>query len=223
MSKGIPGILMPNEKNKVKEDRRITRTRFALKQALTELVAEKGYDAVTVEDITSRANLGRTTFYLHYQDKEDLLLEGLEEKLVSLGNEISKYKLVFWFRERNALLIRSIFDTVKDNQEVFQIATREQSNKLYDRFYNTFLHAINKIMEDSPWGQKFVQRLPVSVEYVVEYFSGSIWASILWWAKEDFKTPSEEMARNFRDLFMPGLLRILKANKLIEMVDVMTP
>jgi AcrR family transcriptional regulator len=58
-----------------KPDRRVLRTRALLRAALMQLVSEKGYDAVTIQDITDRANLGRTTFYLHYQTKDDLLLD----------------------------------------------------------------------------------------------------------------------------------------------------
>jgi hypothetical protein len=58
-----------------KTDRRVLRTRAALRQALMELIREKGYEALTVEEITQHANLGRATFYLHYRDKDDLLLE----------------------------------------------------------------------------------------------------------------------------------------------------
>ena len=57
-----------------KADRRVQRTRQVLEQALTELIAEKGYYAVTVQDITERANIGRTTFYAHYTSKEELFL-----------------------------------------------------------------------------------------------------------------------------------------------------
>ncbi|MBZ0299704.1 MAG: TetR/AcrR family transcriptional regulator, partial [Anaerolineae bacterium] len=64
----------------VKLDRRVVRTRQLLRDALMELILEKGYDAVTVQDITDRANLGRATFYLHYKGgKEELLLSNLEE------------------------------------------------------------------------------------------------------------------------------------------------
>lgn len=58
-----------------KLDRRVQRTRALLRDALMALIQEKGYDAVTIEEITERANLGRTTFYLHYQSKDDLLLD----------------------------------------------------------------------------------------------------------------------------------------------------
>jgi AcrR family transcriptional regulator len=58
-----------------KTDRRVQRTRQMLRGALVQLIKEKGYDMVTIQDITERANLGRTTFYLHYQTKEDLLFD----------------------------------------------------------------------------------------------------------------------------------------------------
>ncbi len=54
-------------------DRRVLRTRAAIRQALVELIEEKGFDALTVQDIASRADINRGTFYLHYHDKFDLL------------------------------------------------------------------------------------------------------------------------------------------------------
>jgi AcrR family transcriptional regulator len=54
-------------------NRQTERTRKALETAFIQLVAEKGYEAVTVSDITERANVGRTTFYRHFQGKEDIL------------------------------------------------------------------------------------------------------------------------------------------------------
>jgi AcrR family transcriptional regulator len=55
-----------------KADRRVQRTRELLQQALIELLNERGYEAITVQDIVDRANVGRTTFYLHYRGKHDL-------------------------------------------------------------------------------------------------------------------------------------------------------
>ena len=57
-----------------KPDRRQQRTRTALQHALIALMQERGYDAVTIQEITERANVGRTTFYLHYADKDELLM-----------------------------------------------------------------------------------------------------------------------------------------------------
>jgi len=57
-----------------KSDRRTHRTRERLQKALMELIAEQGYDAITIQDIVDRAELGRTTFYLHYNSKDELFM-----------------------------------------------------------------------------------------------------------------------------------------------------
>jgi AcrR family transcriptional regulator len=57
-----------------KTDRRAERTRELLQKALIELVGERGYDAITIQDIVDRANIGRTTFYLHYKSKDELFM-----------------------------------------------------------------------------------------------------------------------------------------------------
>ncbi|MBO0803611.1 MAG: TetR/AcrR family transcriptional regulator [Nocardiopsaceae bacterium] len=56
-------------------DRRVRRTRALLHQALIELILEKGYGRITVQDILDRADVGRSTFYSHYRDKDALLLD----------------------------------------------------------------------------------------------------------------------------------------------------
>ena len=57
-----------------KTDRRVERTRELLQKALIELIAERGYDAITIQDIVDHASIGRTTFYLHYSSKDDLFM-----------------------------------------------------------------------------------------------------------------------------------------------------
>jgi len=57
-----------------KIDRRVQRTRGRLQKALIELIDEWGYEAITVQDIVDRANVGRTTFYLHYSNKDELFV-----------------------------------------------------------------------------------------------------------------------------------------------------
>src|SRR4051795_6779314 len=66
----MPGTGRPETKH---DDRRSRRTRRALSDALVGLMLEKRYDTITVQEIIDRANTGRSTFYAHYLDKEDLL------------------------------------------------------------------------------------------------------------------------------------------------------
>ena len=60
------------------EDRRIQRTRALLLSALLDLIVERGYEELTVQDIVDRANVGRSTFYKHFLDKRALLLSGVD-------------------------------------------------------------------------------------------------------------------------------------------------
>ncbi len=71
--------MLVKEQNKQKVDPRIQRTRQLLHQALQELAAEKGFQAVTVQDITQRAGVNRATFYAHFVDKFDLLEYAMRE------------------------------------------------------------------------------------------------------------------------------------------------
>src|SRR5258708_26087779 len=57
-----------------KTDKRVERTRKLLQTALIDLIGERGYDAITIQDMVDRANVGRTTFYLHYTSKDDLFM-----------------------------------------------------------------------------------------------------------------------------------------------------
>ena len=57
-----------------KSDKRVQRTRELLQKTLIELISERGYAAITIQDIVDRANLGRTTFYLHYNSKDELFV-----------------------------------------------------------------------------------------------------------------------------------------------------
>jgi AcrR family transcriptional regulator len=66
-------------------DRRVGRSKRRLKEALLALIDERDYDAITVGDITRRADVGRSTFYVHYTSKEDLLFDGFERALLALA------------------------------------------------------------------------------------------------------------------------------------------
>jgi AcrR family transcriptional regulator len=69
----------------VSQDPRVLRTRRRLKSALLELIDEVGYEAVTIELLTVRADVARSTFYAHYSAKEDLLFAGFDEWLLSFA------------------------------------------------------------------------------------------------------------------------------------------
>src|SRR5689334_7156318 len=73
-----------------KTDRRILRTRDRLGDALIALIQEKPFDQVTVQEVLDRAGVGRSTFYLHYRDKDDLFLSDAEDFLDAMAMALSR-------------------------------------------------------------------------------------------------------------------------------------
>lgn len=72
-----------------KKDRRVKRTKKMIRDALSELMKNKTFEEISVTDITTKADINRGTFYLHYEDKYDLL-EQSEEEIIQEINNIAK-------------------------------------------------------------------------------------------------------------------------------------
>ena len=72
-------------------DRRVQRTRRLLHKALMSLILEKKYESITVQEILDRADVGRSTFYMHFQDKDELLFDGFQylQSFLESGQEVS--------------------------------------------------------------------------------------------------------------------------------------
>ncbi len=83
-------------------DRRIQKTQKLLREALSSLIHEKNYDSIVVKEILDRANVGRSTFYTHFGDKDELLVSGMHDMLRSVQPVVlpyseKRYKKTIWF------------------------------------------------------------------------------------------------------------------------------
>ena len=66
-------------------DRRVQKTRRALHEALAALIRERDYEDIAIQEILDRANVGRSTFYTHYRDKDELLVSGIHDMIQSVS------------------------------------------------------------------------------------------------------------------------------------------
>src|SRR5208283_550628 len=113
-------------KEKALPDRRIQRTRQLLLSSLLELILEKGYETITVQDIIDRANVGRSTFYSHFQDKEHLLLSGSER----LGDLLEEFRARSGAGESNWDLSLAIFRHAEQQRQAFKALLGRQVGRL---------------------------------------------------------------------------------------------
>src|SRR5262245_35421101 len=77
-------------KNEPRLDRRVRRTRDLLGSALVQLIQEKAFDAITVQEVLERAGVSRSTFYAHFSDKDDLLLSDADEFFASMAGRLGR-------------------------------------------------------------------------------------------------------------------------------------
>ena len=112
---GTAGVRGRAEVTVAIEDRRVRRTKRLLRDALVSLVLERGYSAVTVEDVTERADVGRATFYTHYTDKDELL----GQIVADLGEDLKE-------RLRPLVSDSSVGFTGKPVLEMFRHAAEER-------------------------------------------------------------------------------------------------
>jgi AcrR family transcriptional regulator len=102
-------------KSQPKADRRVRRTRNALGDALVELMQEKPFEAISVDDVLKRANVARSTFYAHYLHKDDLFLSDAEEFFESIATFIARSGE----QSRRVAPVRELFAHVADAQDFY--------------------------------------------------------------------------------------------------------
>lgn len=174
----------------MKEDRRKQRTRSQLRDALIALILEKGYDNVTVQDITDRANLGRATFYLHYPDKEQLLLSSLREMLETFKAQMGPLTRETLLDDPTWRVLP--FKHVVENQNFYRVTL------LSDQGMAGVLKTIRaQLIENTRTRLAVVippEQSPIPLEMVASYLVGAMFALMAWWLQHDMPQSPEEMA-----------------------------
>ena len=192
-------------------DRRVRRTRRALQKSLVDLILEQGYDAVTIEEITDRADLGRTTFYLHYKDKEELLMHAIDticedflETHSSLLAQIDSpenalKQLRYNLDER---ILYHIFAHARENANLYKVMLRGEGGARATRRF------ANVIQDETVKRLKQIKGLEIKVpiEIFAVYFSGTIMEMVTWWLEENQPYPIEEMVTYCQQVFIYGAL-----------------
>jgi Transcriptional regulator len=168
-------------------DRRAKRSVRMIKQAFRELVEEKGFTAVTVQDIADRADVNRGTFYAHFPDKYALLDLVIREKFRQLL-ERHLTEDAEWTRKDLALLIRVVLSHFED---VYRNCThRESLNPMFEQAVQQELKAV--LLQ---WLRKTpAERRIVPPEVAASMCSWAIFGVANEWSKQRKAPPLNEMA-----------------------------
>lgn len=186
------------------QDRRVQRTRQLLRDALVSLILEKGYQKITVQDIIDRANIGRSTFYSHYHDKEDLLFSGFDE----LADDLHRQTLSAEESQvEHGHLLHSLefFTHACDNKELYMAMADSGGGDLIMDIARQ--HMQNHIQVHLNQYPSIGDQIPLPV--ITNFLAGSLLSLITWWLEQDLPYSSQEMDSMFNSLAMPGITNLL--------------
>lgn len=116
-------------------DRRVRRTHEQLRAALVSLILERGWDDVSIMDVCEKAEVGRSTFYIHFADKEDLLVSGFDQLLEQLQLERRRTEGTFAFAE--ALIAHA-----SENVKLFRALVGRKSGQVAQRRMRDVIHKV---------------------------------------------------------------------------------
>lgn len=199
-----------------KIDRRINRTRRALREAMLSLILEKGYDAVTVDEIAERADVSRSTFYLHYRDKEDILLENLEATVDDLLIQFAGLPLVAWeappdpsgLAQPTPILL--VFIHAGENIDLYRILLRgEGASRMQTHMRQIITSTVIDYLREKVAKESLTLQPVISLDVFANFFAGSLLGMITWWLENELPYPPEEMATMFQRLVFPGAQEVL--------------
>lgn len=175
-----------------RQDRRVLRTKDRLQRALMSLIGEKGYDKITVSDLIDRADVGRSTFYTHYETKDDLLLAGLEHLTTDIELNMADDP-----GAGDAILPSlGIFRHVAANHKLFRGMLGSRGIDLVQRAALDMLTAMARAKTDERNAAGLRSEVPADIRAV--FAAGSLMAFLSWWLDNDLPYSPEEMASMYR-------------------------
>ncbi len=183
---------------KDKTDRRITRSRRALRAALISLMEERGLDGFTVNDLCERADLNRGTFYNHFHDKDDLLLtleDEIMDELARIQESMSKLSMVDLVRYRAKKkplpFLVELFDYLKTQGDFLHAVLGPRGDV---RFGPRLRDAVCANLIQSILHKRYRENPTPFVQYYVAFFASAYLGVIQRWIETGMNESPQEMA-----------------------------
>ena len=176
-------------------DRRSLRTRSALRDALLDLIVERGWDDIAVQDLCERANIGRSTFYTHYTNKDALLVGSLDDlrgylRQARREGGAADERVTFGF----AL---GLIEHAHEQRRLFRTLVGRRSGYVVQQRFRDMV--IKLVGEELPAGN--APGLPRTAAQ--RWIAGAFVELLGWWIEQRSPLPPPELAAMFESLAQP--------------------
>lgn len=186
-------------------DRRQQKTRTAIFSAFSTLLSQKSYNKITVQEIIDTANIGRTTFYAHFETKDDLLkslCEDLFGHIISSAIDCTHTHGLYSDPNTPESVFCHLLQHLQENDKnIIQLLSCESS----DIFLRYFKNSLNELVQSQFVNQNRKNNMNIPQDFLVNYISSSFVEMVLWWIKGHMKQTPTELDLYFRAVIEPIL------------------
>lgn len=184
-------------------DRRQQKTRTAIFSAFTSLLAEKSYSKITVQEIIDAANVGRTTFYAHFETKDDLLKELCEElfgHIIGSAMDCTHTHGLYSDGSAPESVFCHLLQHLQENDRNIISLLSCESSEMFLRF---FKDSLNELVRSQFINQNRKANTDIPEDFLINHISGSFVEMVLWWIRGHRKQTPEDLDRYFRAVIEP--------------------
>ena len=189
----------PSKLKHRKPDARASRTRNRLGMAFLELIHERPIEEVTVQDVLDRASVGRSTFYLHFRDKNDLLLSQFER----FQEHMSTFLIASKEKSLRIAPVTEMFDHIEQQRKLYCILRDAgRLNDFFDLAQDYFARGIEQRLIDTGRVSKLSKS---ELAARANALAGSLLSLLRWWMDRIEKEPAAKMDDMFHRMVWNGL------------------
>ena len=178
------------------------KTKKIIRDAFLQLLQENTFDTVTIGDITKTAKINRGTFYLHFQDKFDLLNQIEQELFYNLGEHIDAlqghevFKIAF--EEEQTKLAETLFHYIQLHSDLLKIFLSNHGRAgFHYRFKEAFMVKVRSNLEKN---LSYKENLNVPFDYFLSFITSAFLGLIEQWVQNNFNETPDEMTKIYIDI-----------------------
>ena len=191
-------------------DRRVQRTQKLLHQALMSLILEKKYETITVQEILDRADVGRSTFYLHFRDKDELLVSGFQYLRSFLESvEEASATIPGKSYERTIGFSLAMFEHAQGYWRVNRALLGSSAEVVVRRQIHSVLAGVVRREVQREWQRRKRGDGGVSPELLSHFLVSTFVSVLTWWLNSKNPMPPKDIDVAYRHLVLPSLASIL--------------
>lgn len=195
--KAAPVTIQRHSKQKM--DRRIRRTRDRLGDALVSLMQEKRFDTITVQDLLDRARVSRSTFYVHYTDKDDLLMSDADEFFEAISMALSVRR----DKSDRVAPVSEFFAHVAEMRRFFNaLAASDKAHETLELARGHFARGIERRLAELPRARGITAADRAAIAFAL---AGSLLSLLTWWLDHGRRESPAQMDEIYHQLVWSGL------------------